>query len=826
MIEECGDPTVAGHPMAAEILFERLKMNNPFEYKGGSKIAMNRFMGAIKKGEEETTLWSQRRLFYTIACLEQDYFQGSRFMKFIQADMGVVDKTTSAKKRTDVERSLTKSCQNQLVVACSMLDNLANRTRQRIVNTVCKPAKEWFEAQATKLRSCPDSYEWLGDQLMGDFFAHLNQTVNAMQIAGNLRHVGFFLESMDLHTDESRLSITVEQDEFANNMGTLSLYMVASRLARCMWMMVGWSSRSRLFLNDDNDQAYSEIKSFEEDFNAFRAYGVAVAGAAGPERRFHDRSIFHTVLLRQLVAAMQSCEWDVPDERVRAFLEKRFHRLMSTQLIEDAFQRQKVRKQGHSTRAVGLVENFDILRRREVLTSVHHYKAIDVTTGAPVRTTYMKDEVFEPAPGKCSVDCKNVTTLVSSTTYYSPSATRHAVKYGDIFALRDATRAGTLNRLPNLFLGSLATASNLLILRRKASVFPDDGMVFFALDHLPASVALAWVAVKVEVPGHPGVEAYVPSVVEQRYCPLPITDLKEWEAVTYVWRSPSWQRFHFRGVPLGFCDCIRAIVPEGTLWKELSTVAAHNAFWKVSKEKLLTFSTHFGLTANRNSSLFAVLMELIQHILGCSESDANDYCKLRVAAMEPAHMDLTEELETLDESSGVMEKQDEEAMRHRKIKEGLRQEEFDCFFKEWQTERVRISGGSGSRKDPAVWSKTYPLFPTDMVKQSELKYWLPPCCSIWTGFSNGGWHVHLQGWRRKGFKWSDYGHNGAAHKALEWVWERYLLDHRLTTADCPVPFLFGGTASSSSGSAPASSSGVAPVAKAKGKAKGKAKARA
>lgn len=804
MIFDLNDPGLVGNPEAAQLVFDRLRHDNPFANKG-AKVNFNRFMSAVKAAEEETARWTFRLFAYMMTCLEQDYLAGSRFVKLLQKSESMPDRSTSAAKNSATEIAVAQGCQNQLVVALMMLTDINNQYKQRAITATCRPVLQWFEEQAHVLRSVHSAFQWLQQQIGGAFLDAM-QRILATTKADHLTWIGYTVpHSMFSLQAEGSMGIVEDQDSLAGAHATLAAHLVGARLARCLWMLQGYSCRSIRFLDDDDEVVKREVKAFRSAYNMFReveAMSIEVSACDD----IAQRSQFQLVAVQQLVKAFEANHWDVPSLEIKHFLLSKHSRLLTTQLVEDMFQRQKRRKQTHFTRKLQMASNYKVLLDRQVLDEVHKYNSPAPLQHAH-RAGFLPNEIFNADLNGSSVKLGDLTSHRPRTAWYSPAAERHGVRYADVAALAFCKLRGCLNKVGCLWLGCLIDASHCVLVQE---VLADGGhgQVYFALSHLPGTCALGWPATRVAIPGHQEASAWTFAECK-RLCFLTVVDLAHWRAVSFTWRSPLWQHLEWPNARGNMSSAVLAVVDQGSNFEPIQKVAAKAGFWSFGKHIITSLSKHFGIAVQEGSSLFDMVFKLAQHILACTDLDCMEALRRRADHCAVRHDDCSDVLLELNESAGVFDKEDLEEISQQQKKEASMKLSASEFVEEWKERKTRLMSSSSQpgQTDKKALAKVlkpsaYPAFPQEMISQAEMKKMLPPQASVWTGFSNGSWQCHLPPWRRRSFSWSQYGHHGSAEQCLKHLWSTWLADNGLDIKDCPIRGLFkgGGAASAASSS--------------------------
>ena len=92
-------------------------------------------------------------------------------------------------------------------------------------------------------------------------------------------------------------------------------------------------------------------------------------------KRLVDQSQFNWLPVQQLVLAMEENQWELPSQKIIDFLKKKHRRIISSQIVEDAFGRQKGFKALHANRRLKVAGIWDVLQRRKLVGHVHNYRA-------------------------------------------------------------------------------------------------------------------------------------------------------------------------------------------------------------------------------------------------------------------------------------------------------------------------------------------------------------------------------------------------------------------------------------------------------------------
>ena len=108
---------------------------------------------------------------------------------------------------------------------------------------------KWQTKQSETNRSVPECKEWLKTQLRGDIMENIATMWKHFRSEANLKKVKFLVPTPDM----SRASLLethseAQEDDFACLYARLHINMTFERVRRTAPMMLGWNSRSILFI--------------------------------------------------------------------------------------------------------------------------------------------------------------------------------------------------------------------------------------------------------------------------------------------------------------------------------------------------------------------------------------------------------------------------------------------------------------------------------------------------------------------------------------------------------------------------------------------------
>ena len=133
----------------------------------------------------------------------------------------------------------------------------------------------------------------------------------------------------------------------------------------------------------------------------------------------------------------------------QAVLKQRHSRILSTQIVEDAFNRQKRQKARHMNRRLKAAGAWDVLQEKHLVDSVHHYTSPASHSPPEARRSSLPMDTFQGPRHGTSMAFEGIASFKAQSDWYSPMADRHGVQYADVqltkyaFSARSRTSGST-----------------------------------------------------------------------------------------------------------------------------------------------------------------------------------------------------------------------------------------------------------------------------------------------------------------------------------------------------------------------------------------------
>jgi hypothetical protein len=629
------------------------------------------------------------------------------------------------------------------------------------------------------------SASWLTAQLQWEFMNTCARSLAVLSEPGQLRDIGMIMPTKV--KQEFNPVVLEEQNSLAESVAHLGLSVVGLRLQRCMHMLRGWSSRSVLFMSGDADEVKVELDRFHKDWRNFKQL-AANLGASTVAKKIHERSQFHLRPVQQVVCAVEETDWHNVSDQFHRFLIQKHARLLSSQMTEDCFNRQKKLKYRASNRRLNLASAWNVLLERKVCSSVHHYTEPPCVEPPSARLEFLPEETFVPKlVGDTVKVLSGVTSFKQEPAWYSPGAERWPARFADVGLMAAAVRHNDFD-MSNVWLTSLVNFRYNLLLREK---LPDGsfGQPLFAATSVAGSSGFGWPAVMLELPGDPGKFAWRfadRATVDETFVPL--FNLEHWEARSVKWLAPASQAGCCAQGDHVWAFCGRAH-PTTDAWESLDKVAARQAFWDCKLPALKSFAGMVECEVPPDVSPFDMVWLLVKHVLSTTDEQTLQIMQKRCAALEGQSSESTDVFLEMNVEIDHLDKNDEEELNDSKKENCKAKQSSATFMSSWcQKKQAMTSKAAVTTARKKLERSKYPPYPATMPTQAEAKLLLPPAqCYISRALSIGAWVCHYPPFGRRTFGWLKHGGGDDACRAcIRYLWETYCAENALTMDDCPI----------------------------------------
>ena len=212
------------------------------------------------------------------------------------------DPKTTMKRGSDAVKKLRTATSNNLHLSICILMDSFTVSLLHAINSCFKYAKEWYHEQNVRIRSATESRNWLMEQVSGDFYNHIRNTLAVMQDPSALENMKLIprgcssTERAPDHPDQItavRLTYLVTRMIFS---------FILQRFTRFLWALAGWPTRGILLGHADSTKRKLIAEMILEDDKLDKK---AHTMKATFYKAMNRRSLFRHVSVQQIVAALK-----------------------------------------------------------------------------------------------------------------------------------------------------------------------------------------------------------------------------------------------------------------------------------------------------------------------------------------------------------------------------------------------------------------------------------------------------------------------------------------------------------------------------------------
>ena len=489
------------------------------------------------------------------------------------------ERRTNTQAQNDVQLS-RQACKNGLKFTYLCLTQPEMQYTQRIIECISKEMRLHHGIQMVAVRSSEEAYAWLSGQVSGGFWTHLNNIAKVMDDVTAHEYCGCGDPSRNAGCDlPDSHPLMRDQFKMAELMGDLVLNALKARINRWMPLTSGWPSRSILLASNLNVELKEKaLKDLKHDYECFQKLGGTRGAFA---QKVFDRSAFHLMSEKQLIAIMQGHEWTLAPP-VLEWLEQKYRTVGQSAVVERAFQQLRGAEKRSVNGSIGNHGKYDVLVTSQRLQDEHRYTSLPVDRGVVPRgeSCRLPDQCFSAKKSSSSnaefFPMQEIVGYNSNPKWYSPGAAHVSQRHADLYLVREFAARDQLCDMKNSWLNTLVNAPRLL-LRKKS--WPGDRWVF-VLGESYGSVVFTWPAETRRLNDTVVVLCMDTSLcahdLAQALEPLVIADITEWEGKTFTW-LPGWvQQKRYGNSVGGMCALPQTEGPFG-----LIVLAAKDAFYKM-----------------------------------------------------------------------------------------------------------------------------------------------------------------------------------------------------------------------------------------------------
>ena len=788
----------AAEPSPLQCIWESLKSEGgPWKTKG-QKVVKSRFMAFTRRARREMAVMAQRSFCYQYTCLELDMLGAKKVIKLtLRPDIAddPASGTTDSKRLTSEEKILRNSCQNTMVISCLMYGNMLKRQRLAVALACVEGLEKWHQEQNRRLRSVDEVLTWSLQQLSGKFMESVASILAPCASDKDLEEIGFTMirRNRPLPDGFDIPELTSVDDDLATLMSGFALSLAGRRIARALWFLRGWPSRSVLLLSEDERIAKEAIQLFRSD-EANHAFLCSQATQVSGLDALVRRSTFDYLPVQQDFAVLRDNNF-LLTEQVVSYIKANHRRLNASQVCEDGFREQKLGKK-NPAKHTRIQKAFSAVIDRKVLSERHDFTEVLPSACPDARDDILPWEMYSPPIREVNPTWKELTQSAEKPPWYSPKACNWPSQYGDLSAVAFARSRGQVDLLQDRWLGQLLAPKHHILVRHRVTGTPDRWSdLNLPLGLIPDSCAILWGTVQECSPEPNGGSYYVPRRMPPKHeaMLIPVVNLAEWEAIHIEWHAPWWQAAEWPSARDRFKQWKLVATPSGVSRPlPLLQVAARRGFFGLPLDFIIKIATHQRIDLPVVKDLFSVLWVVVQSITQFSDDEVLDIMMLRLAEMMGDH-DFTDRLLQLDDAHECLDKFDQRALKSEKTTSAVAAETRRHFANAVRDKRRALhpppapapkAKGRGKGGKPGPAPAALRVLPDGVLEQAVLKP-LTPCGGyIWRANTKGAWMCRYPPQKSFSAYWNVNGPRAAAILCLQHLWQWHI---RLGFADdCPI----------------------------------------
>ena len=769
------------------------------------KVNLCRFLSTVHRAQQAIPQWHLRLFQITVTRMCQGKITNDRMhqimrekkAKFKEKDASATASSSSSSNKQPVKRGneeiskLRSVCENSVDIAWYILSDMFNLFKLRIMARMGKPTLAFHTEQNNATRDVGGAAEWQINLASGGLFALVSSTLKMLQSPEDLRYMGMhtrtrtFPGNVELHEDHPFI---VEQNELASMAGRFAVELCKAHLVRFVDFYRSLRHRVIMMAHKDSVVRAAAARKIKRDYNNWQMLALSEEKDC---RKMVLRSVFNTVPGLQIVKMLEEDGW-VCTTRIHEWCVEEVRGIVTTQLIEDFFNRERNEERKGRTHRMAEDRYWTALIDAMVTSAVHRYAPVDYKSHPVPRRPDIPKSHYHALVKECAVpEWSTVRSSSSKISWHSPDAAHVSQRASDMVLCDHLRHGDKWCEVEFRWLSCLYDGVPLLVRsRQERSPYDEPEMWILVLGSVGSSAAIG-VMVE-EDSSSPKLAPRDDEDDEERtafkLCYRPsgnvyikwvlTTSMDQYDARAFVFESPA-----ARMVQLDQDHFERITVIAGEV-ESLYVACARVAFGKLNTLQLIKLGQLEGAEVAPGMRLFAVLMALLKHAL--PELSEEEHVKIiqryRLRAIKGSDVNAILEM---DGAAAVLETTDkkdaDDARQATKVERAA--------YKELKAEiKAKLNALKCKPKNKAG---TKMFIPVGELSQPGMKKLIPPKSAVWRNNFEGAWAGHLRPNNRVSFPFKHY--NGSSREAgvalLRALWGQHL--ERNPTDVCPVEGLFG-----------------------------------
>lgn len=423
--------------------------------------------------------------------------------------------------------------------------------------------------------------------------------------------------------------------------------------------------------------------------------------------------------------------------------------------------------------------------RDQVPWRVHRYDK-PPSKGAVARRASIPKSAFRPRLTDASMDFKIIIKGGAKTEWYSPATEHYQAPFADLRLIDELLKLQPmdLEKAKKTWVGGLMTYVHCIVVRVTGT-----GEWLLPLRAEQGSACLMWPlrTDACSIGGHTMRFSLAADLSEPVL--RSVWDYNEWEACTFVFRSPAWVAKSCLTAHRSFdCTCIELFVASAI--KPLIVIAAEHGFWSLTKGWLDTLVEDARCPLQPGSTVFDTCWALAEHFFpGHSPEQIATCLEQRLVRMQTKYeRSGGQYTEAIPDAGQVMERRGEKQMvkEAKAYKEDL--EVLKDFRESFRVKVAAVGGGCGGNKKVA--HKGLKEVPKSQISHDQAKRLALAMAYVWKNNHSGSWNGRCPPYGDMSRSWQLYSERGALILTLQELWSQALCRKGLSIKPCPVKNLF------------------------------------
>lgn len=662
---------------------------------------------------------------------------------------------------------LRSKCRNTMHLVTLVLLDGRHRIISRLFGILPAPLRRWHGQQAAHNSSIEKVHDFYISMAEGAWLRPLCEIIGLLRDPTAIDDIGLLTSKPAWMTPQNADdAIVLEQEGLSSLVGSFAVQLLRSRVCGMLQFAFGLPQRFLLLESADARLVASELAWMRE---AVEAWSWAGSSGSATLQAFHKKSFIGWLENRIMLSYCEHGNWREITSTMREFLKNLFgNNLGQTVSCELAFQRcrrAESRDQSDSHRLRPAKAWFEPLKHN-VLSGHQSFDEVQYSS-MPRPTSKTVPAAFFRVPPTASYNFSPIASSSSTAAWPSFTAQTSACLYAELAVMMECHREQNAALADSSWLSGLLEPG--IVVRRLGS-----DQLFMSLGPIQGHAALGWPCKRFVQ----GVETWFelkPDATRSDLTWLVVTSLPQWRAFATEWSSPLFQQLYAKKD--GRCITLRARSCE----KELLTVAANMAFWKLQLPFMKRLYGYLQADGVAGETLFAYVHALVAHVL--PDLDAQEIAEILEARLMQRKFAKSELLQEqcvadvfeADKESNILEKHLEYSRPA-----AMEFEEFHSALVKMRAKAGAKTGGKAKAAAKAARPKKV-AWPTSLT-QAYANSLAPPGCHISKDGANQRWLGCMRPHGTISRSWPLYGERVALSLVLSslWTWHR-----QLTGAECP-----------------------------------------